>query len=248
MRTGPPCLWLTLVVGLSGCGEELPSPTVLDLAPRYLGVGVVRVDRELGTASALRAFELELTDLVLAGGTVSGTAGHLQGGPRLRLNGTYDRENAQIRFTGGTGALTSTRSEQVARFGFRPEEGPADGVAADLVGFIDTATVGATTSGRWVAVDPGQALDPPDRSRVSVAPSSRLGYYEVTGAAGASLGGAGVQILRFSLELDVPEAFVVPVRFSGEFIDDLRALPGDVLVLRAQAAGRFSHGIAVPVP
>lgn len=247
LRLRLPLLCLALS---SGCGEDPDPIRELDLDARYLGIGVVRVDGELGQNAYLRSFEFVLEDLLLIGGTVSGSARNLEGTAPFRLDGSYDRDNNQMRFSGGSGAVTSTATEQVVRFGFRPDDGvPVDGVASELIGFVDTATQGATSSGRWVAVVDGpDKLDAPDPTRISITASERLGVYIIEGLSRASPGGAGLQVMRFSPELDVPRVETVPVEFSGAFIIDAIALPGDIIVLRPIISGRSGPGVALPVP
>lgn len=245
-----PYVWALLALSLPvACGEEGPVIVELDLAPTYDGVGVARIARQLSLQPELRVFELRFEQMRLAGGRVQGELTG-EGSQVFLLDGRYDAAGTQVRFDGRSGTLTSTGTELVVNFGFRLEEGgPVDGVASELVGFVATATLGATAEGRWIAVeDRPDRLDTPDPSRVSVGPSTRIGRVIVEGASGASVGGAGLQIIRYSVDLDVPDVFSTPVGFDGDFILEIPGVPGDVLLLRAQSARRSSGAAALRIP
>lgn len=241
-----------LVAGtLAACGDEgPPAPTQLDLAPNYLGTGVVRVSRELQPLTPLRAFRFRLQNVTLSGGQVSAEV-QREAARAFTLSGRYDVVANQVRFDPNTRAtLTSSATEQTVTFGFRPEDGlPSDGVASELVGFVSTATIGTTTSGRWVGVeDVADQVPTPDASLISVTPSNRVGRVILEGQAGSTMGGAGVQVFRFSPELETPDVQSVPVRFSGAFALELPAVPGDIILIRGQVARRNGDAAIIPVP
>ncbi len=238
-----------LLLMLAACGDDDRGPVRLDLAPRYQGAGVVRRD-QLGAAPELEFFRLTLSELTLAGGRVRGFAVAEGGEHPLALDGPYDPASGQARFEGGTAGLTTPQIELVVRFGFRLEEGgPPAGVASELVGFIATATTTGTTDGRWIAIeDRPDPLPVPIPDLIRVTPSARVGRVIVEGEPGASVGGAGIQILRFSPEREVPEVQSVAVRFSGEFVLEIAGRTGDLLLVRALSGGRMSDAAPVPVP
>ncbi|MEL6185325.1 MAG: hypothetical protein AAFU79_11940, partial [Myxococcota bacterium] len=183
---------------------------------------------------------------------VTGRAEAPAGGPPWLLTGRYDLEADQYRFDGATTAvLTASTAEQVVSFAFRAEDGrPEDMVASELVGSVSTATPGSTANGRWLGVeDVPDQVPPPDPALISITPSpTRVGEFVVEGAPGASVGGAGIQVFRFTPARETPDVFTFPVEFSGEFAFPLVANPGDIVLFRAQVARRNGDAAIVTVP
>lgn len=240
----------SLGLALLGCDPEPPRAGLTGLAAAYLGTGVVTVDREGAFLPSLRPFRFRF-DVASAGALeLAGAIGPRGSSPRTPIEGTFDRAAGRILVRAFEAPLTAPRAEQVVRFEARADDGaPDDGIASDLTGSVDTATRSETTRGRWVAIEVGpDPLPPPDLQRIRLARSERPGRLLLEGEPGASVGGAGLQILRFSPELEVPQVTTIPVGFSGAFLVDVPAEVADVLLLRAQASGRSGDASVLTVP
>ena len=224
----------------------------LTVADAYVGAGVARRVRAPGLMAELEPFRLRLSGMALEGTStlVGEVVGERGSAPRpLPLRGRYDVATGEARFDGGPATLTSDEVEFVVQFSFRLEDGsPQDGVASELVGSVTTSTRVETADARWVGVEErSEPIPVPDPARMRAGPSPRGGQILLEGEAGAAAGGAGIQVLRYTPELEVPEVSSAPVRFSGAFILELPGEPGDVLLVRARTERGHSDAVTVTV-
>lgn len=248
-----PAIWG--IISLLGCDLSSTERPELDVAERYIGTGVIQIAGDGLTRDTLQVFQLELTNMEGTSSEVTGSVRSNLGGTPLNFSGRYDIATGEVDTNGGEGSLTSDIVEQIIQFNFIMEEGaPEDGIASNLAGLVATARETNNgvlrTNGWWVATEDNPDITPPspvkDMISVSASPRSNS-HIIISGEPLSTTGGAAIQFIRFSTEIDTPQELTRPVDFSGEFSFEIRAVEGDILLVRANNVGRYSPAISIEV-
>ncbi|MBI4821647.1 MAG: hypothetical protein HY791_35625 [Deltaproteobacteria bacterium] len=240
-----PRLVHALVAGSLACGSDPPVDTQLSVAAEYVSVGVVRVSN--AGATALRPFRFELSSMLVSGSKASAK---LEGvGSEIELTGYYDGAEHLVVFELFDAAVTSTATESIAGLGMKLTDGkPSNGIADEISGFVEGHQGQVTLDGSFLGVSRRTVrIDPPQPDQLSAARSG-LGEIEVMGGPGTIHGPIGVELYRFTSTDRNPVLTTARANDDGSFRVTLEGVPGDVVVVRANAAGVPSFGEFVAVP
>jgi len=232
---------------LISCGSD-PAPIAqLTLAESYDVVGVARLFPDGLTFAGHRSFAFSLEGVRSSGGraVAEGQAG---AGP-VALMGTFDAAEGELVLGPADGVLTSTRSERVVTLGGRADDAlPKDGVAQELVGFVNSTFGGATSEGRFVATARYQGRPAePDLTKITLE-ASGLGKWRLKGTTGSVPTAAGLELLRHEIDRGPPVQVALQAQNDGSFDQEIDALSGEILVLLARSAGRASKPVLLLVP
>lgn len=242
-----PRVGLGLALWLWGCGGD-PAPIAqLTLAESYDVVGVARLFPDGLTFAGHRSFAFSLQGVRSSGGRAV-AEGRAAGGP-VALMGTFDAAEGELVLGPADGVLTSTRAERVVTLGGRADDAlPKDGVAQELVGFVNSTFGASTSEGRFVATAryDGRPAEP-DLTKITLE-TSGLGKWRLKGTVGAVPTAAGLEILRHEIDRGPPVQVAFQSLNDGSFDQEIDALSGELLVILARSAGRASRPVLLAVP
>lgn len=224
------------------CGSEPPRRVELALGSTYDAVSVLRILPDGSSPTGFREAYMTFDGLRVSGGRLSGTVAAKNGGAPISLSGTFDAHTGQLQFERATGALTSSRAEMITELGGRGNERiQKDGVADEIVGFIELARGRSIERGSLLAVARDDRRPPiPIEARIAITPAG-LGMVKVAGQNGAVVSSGAVEIFRFELARQQPPSFTLAtVGSNGSFSIVIPGLTDDVFLIRARVAGTTS--------
>lgn len=241
---------IVLLLLLASCGSDRPSVRSLTLAETYDLSGVRRDFSDGLTVTAQHAYTLVLEQVLDSGGMARATLRRTEGASAsIDLMGSFDPSDGRLSFVPTTGAVWSDRVDVVDGIGGNAfDASPTDGLANEIVGFVQTSSGSAQYEASFLAVARTDTRPAElDGSRVTVT-SPELGRVRIEGSAGTALGSAGIEVFRH--QLIERESFFTfhQARDDGSFTADIEGFSSDLLILRARVAGRAGPSIAVSVP
>lgn len=236
------------LLALAACGgDEAPPIAQLTLAERYDVAGVARLFPDGLNYVGHRSFHFRLEALRSSGGRAVGQG--MGSGAAVALSGTFDPAMGELVLGPADGILTATTTERIVSLGGRAEDSlPKDGIAQELVGFVNSNFGELLSEGRFVATAEYEERPPaPDLSKLHLTPAG-LGKFLLSGEAGAVSNSAGVEVLRHQVDRGPPLQVAFQARPDGSVNQELDALTGEILVILTRAAGRPSAPVLLPVP
>lgn len=241
---------LALLV-LTACGSgDPPTFTTLTLASSYDLIGVRRDFPDGLTVTTQSPMTLALEGVVSSGEALRGRLIRTEGNtPAIDLMGTFDPSDGRIAFSATTGPVWSDRVDTLEGIGGNAIDGtPTDGVANEIVGFVQTSTGSSQIEASFLAVArTDRRPDGVDQSLVTVE-IPELGLVRIVGAAGAAPRSAGIEVFRHQLIERNAEFSLHQAMDDGSFSISVPGFSGDLFLLRVRLSGRASTGIAVLAP
>lgn len=238
---------LILTLLAASCGSDPPTVRQLTLASTY-DLSAVRRDFSDGVSvTAQHAVALTLEDVLDSGGNARAVL--VGSGAPIDLMGSFDPADGRLRFDPTTGEVWSNRFDVVDGVGGTAVDGgPTDGLANEIVGFVQTSSGTGQYEASYLAV--ARVADRPDPivEANTTLEVRALGEVRIVGSAGAAPGSAGVEVFRHQLLEREPEFTLHQARDDGTFVIDVVAFEGDLLLLRTRLTGRASTAVAFVVP
>ncbi len=235
---------------LAGCGGDPPSIRTLTLAETYDLSGVRRDFADGLTVSAQRTFTLTLDGVLDSGGMARATLVRTEGqSTPIELMGSFDTSDGRLTFMPTTGAVWSDRIHVVDGIGGNAfDASPKDGLANEIVGFIQTSSGAAQYEASFLAVARTDTRPAGlDASRVTVS-IPELGRVLIEGSAGTAPGSAGIEVFRHQMIEREADFTLHQALDDGSFSADIEGFSGELLILRARVAGRAGPSISTSVP
>ncbi|MBI2378331.1 MAG: hypothetical protein HYV07_30305 [Deltaproteobacteria bacterium] len=229
-----------------GCGAETTTSVQLSVASDYAATGVLRLSGPPEAPRVLELFRFTMTHLAVSGAKsqaeVTGTR------EPIHATGAYDGSEDLVTFSAFTTSLTSTGTLEVQSLGFKLTDGrPSDGIADEISGFLEGVSVDGPFDGSFLGISSKVSrIEAPKVDLISASPSG-AGELLVLGSAGAIHGPLGVELYRFTRGDRNPASTTGRASDDGSFRVVVSGVVGDILVIRANAAGVPSEAVSIGV-
>lgn len=232
-----------LVFGtVTACGGSNEEPArALTLHRAYDALAVVRVHPDGVESTAIFSVFFRITDIDVASDRATGVITPDANGENYAFDGRFESDGNFV-MPLDTATLTASSAEEIQELGGRAADTtPEDGVADEINGYLRTRRGQEIHSGVFfgVAQQPARPEEV-DETKVTVRPAAELGQIEITGAPGAVIGRAGVEIFRFKILDSDPDFTLIQAMGDGSFSAKVAGIEEDAFVLRARVIGKAS--------
>ncbi|MEQ9502822.1 MAG: hypothetical protein RIT81_38485 [Deltaproteobacteria bacterium] len=235
---------------LAGCGSEPPTLRTLTLAETYDLSGVRRTFTDRLSVTAQDPFTLTLEQVLDSGGQARATLRRTEGAtPSIDLMGSFESADGRITFMPTSGAVWTDRIDVIDGVGGNAFDAkPTDGLANEIVGFVQTSSGSRHWEASFLAVarTPNRP-EPLDAAGVTVS-VPELGVVRIEGSAGTAPGSAGIEVFRHQMIERDADFTLHQALDDGSFNAEIVGFSDDLLLLRARVAGRAGTTIAVVAP
>jgi hypothetical protein len=239
-----------LLLVAAGCSGDPPAFTQLTLASSYDLIGVRRNFPDGLTVASHEPLTLALEDVAASGESVRARLLRTEGNtPAVELRGTFDAVEARIAFSATSGPVWSNRTEVIEGIGGNAIDGtPVDGLANEIVGFVQTSSGSSQVEASFLAVArDDRRPNGIDASAVNIT-TPELGRVRIVGSAGAAPRSGGIEVFRHQLIEAVGEFSLHQASDDGSFDVNVSGFSEDLFLLRVRLSGRASTGIAMAAP
>lgn len=234
---------------LAGCGSDPPTIAELTLASSYDVIGVKRDFPDGLTVTAQTPITLTLENVAASGGNVRAEIVTGSSSAAVAISGTFDSDSGRVLFDPTSGAVWSGRVDVIDGVGGTAlDASPRDGIANEIVGFIQTSTGTAQFETSLLAVARTDARPESIVATKVTITVPELGVVNIVGEASSAPRSGGIEIFRHQLIERDPEFALFQARDDGSFDVTLSGFSKDLFLIRPRVAGRAGTGIALFAP